>query len=103
MRFTISYIDANTEINIDTESDDADTVTPIELMVGGNAEGWAKSEIINIFLRELSNTRGFYGHFVSPLATTNADISAAIAKLPSFKVIQNHKLIPSPLPDGALN
>lgn len=67
-------LDENLEIK--TEHDDPDR--QVTLTILGQSR--------NLFLKELSNSYGYYGHTINPETTSNLDLTVACHKLPSFKV-----------------
>jgi hypothetical protein len=82
------------QIIIETEVDDADSLTTITI------DGQHQEALSH----ELNESYGHYGHIFDIEQTTNLDLAAAVKKLPSFEVVSiDPEPTPSELPEGAVS
>jgi len=85
---------------IPTEDEpDQDTSLTMQVEAGGYLKKVIESKLLGI----LANGHGFYGHTLDLLATNNADLSAALLKMPELEIIDVKPVSPRSLPDGALS
>jgi hypothetical protein len=87
------------KVTITTPNDDPDE--PHTPTIESDSE--VAELLTEIFESALEESAGHYGNVIDPLNVTNLDLQAACYKLEEFEVLEiEPKILPSPLPDGAI-
>lgn len=99
MNFKVEFKGILIILSTDTEDPDKST----EVTLKAQVEGGIKSQIESMAIALISESAGFYGHGIDRVATSNADLSAALLKIQAFKIIDVPEIAPKALPDRALS
>ncbi|BAZ39429.1 hypothetical protein NIES4101_53820 [Calothrix sp. NIES-4101] len=102
MRIDLAHSLGLGKLAVLTPHNEPDKPISLEFAFADDTEEDMQEFLEEVFLRELSQARGHYGHLIDPEKTTNLDLISGVRNLESFTFISQEPeaIAPNPLPEN---